>query len=70
MAIAHQSAMPDVAAPPRRGRRTHPLVLVSSARPGLAALKIGALIGFAALVAMVVAGAAAIAFLMLISNLG
>ena len=69
MAIAHQPAMPEVAPRRRRGPRTHPLVLVEAARPARAAMRIGALIGFAALIAAVAAGTAAMAFLFLISNI-
>ena len=69
VAIAHQPAMPEVASRPGRRPRTHPLVLVDAARPGRAALKVGALIGFAALIAAVAAGTAAIAFLFVISGI-
>lgn len=69
MAIAHQPAMPEVAPRPRRGPRTHALVLADAPRPGRAALKIGALIGFTSLIAAVAAGTAAIGFLFLVSGI-
>jgi hypothetical protein len=69
VAIAHQPAMPEVAPRPRRGPRTHPLVLVDAPRPGPAAIKIAGLIGFAALIAAVAAGTLAVGFLVVLSNI-
>jgi hypothetical protein len=67
MSIAHQSAMPAVAP---RARRPQPLVTAPPRRPRRTLAKIAALIIGTAFGGAMVAGAVAIALVMLVSRVG
>jgi hypothetical protein len=67
MAIAHQSAMPQVA--PRRRPRHRPMVLVPRRRRGRALAQVSGLVMVTALGAALLAGAVGIVLLMLAAGI-